>query len=254
MDAPSKNAGNKSRFEEVKAAPVMYQHHAAAASSSSSDDSEEESEDADNDDDQLVRRAGQEVNGRDHLDEGMLEDEDDEDDEEDEDDDDDDLEDEEDDDDEDSSSGKMLQRKHKNRNNYNFEYNGEILRGSRTNCKGHWSKEEVSTHLAFRRLSSSFIFFLLSSALIILFNVAYLNLISSPKFLSRISISLTLSENMEVKIGRESRRSSRGGRTCSACTVGRRSSIPALSRARGPRRRTGWSYISSTKMGLRNGL
>jgi len=58
------------------------------------------------------------------------------------------------DDDESSSSGKMVQRKHKNRNNYNFEYNGEILRGSRTNCKGHWSKEEVSPQAA------TFIFFL----------------------------------------------------------------------------------------------
>ena len=57
-------------------------------------------------------------------------------------------------DEESSSSGKMVQRKHKNRNNYNFEYNGEILRGSRTNCKGHWSKEEVSPQAA------TFIFFL----------------------------------------------------------------------------------------------
>lgn len=57
-------------------------------------------------------------------------------------------------DDDSSSSGKMVQRKHKNRNNYNFEYNGEILRGSRTNCKGHWSKEEVSLQAA------TFIFFL----------------------------------------------------------------------------------------------
>jgi hypothetical protein len=27
---------------------------------------------------------------------------------------------------------------------FHFDYNGVQLRGSRTNCKGHWSKEEVS--------------------------------------------------------------------------------------------------------------
>jgi hypothetical protein len=32
------------------------------------------------------------------------------------------------------------------RNNYNFDYKNGELRGSRTNCKGHWSKDEVSVH------------------------------------------------------------------------------------------------------------
>ena len=30
------------------------------------------------------------------------------------------------------------------RGNYHFDYTGVSLRGSRTNCKGHWSKDEVS--------------------------------------------------------------------------------------------------------------
>jgi hypothetical protein len=71
--------------------------------------------------------------------------------------DDDELDDDDEDDDESSSSGKMLQRKHKNRNNYNFEYNGEILRGSRTNCKGHWSKEEVSYFSLFFHILLNFL-------------------------------------------------------------------------------------------------
>ncbi|MFN9954803.1 MAG: hypothetical protein ACK55I_17030, partial [bacterium] len=29
-------------------------------------------------------------------------------------------------------------------NGFHFDYPGLNLRGSRTNCKGHWSKEEVS--------------------------------------------------------------------------------------------------------------
>lgn len=28
-------------------------------------------------------------------------------------------------------------------NGFHFDYNSISLRGSRTNCKGHWSKEEV---------------------------------------------------------------------------------------------------------------
>ena len=31
------------------------------------------------------------------------------------------------------------------RQNFHFDYNGVHLRGSRTNCKGHWSKDEVGT-------------------------------------------------------------------------------------------------------------
>lgn len=56
----------------------------------------------------------------------------------------------------DEASGNNRVRRHKSsthKNNYQFDYNGVAIRGSRTNCKGHWSKEEVS--LAFIASSSS---------------------------------------------------------------------------------------------------
>lgn len=70
------------------------------------------------------------------------------------------------------------------------EYNYNGVRGSRTNCKGHWSKEEVRILI---EIKAHLLFFLIN------LNAEFHNL--SP--FHRISILPTLSESMVAKIGRK---------------------------------------------------